>query len=100
MFIVDKLLKSIKSLPVYAVAGVDLIDKTLSLIKDGNISEALIAAGKIPQTSLGCAVWTTEEKKKLVEGAAHHNNDIEEISDEIEGKTLADIVKRYYMVIG
>lgn len=96
----DKLLKDIKALPVYTAAGVDLIDKTLSLIKDGNIAEALLAAAKVSQTDLGHAIWTGEERKKLVEGAAHHNNDIEEIADEIETKTIADIVKRYYMILG
>lgn len=96
----DKLLNDTKALPVYKVAGVDLIDKVLSLVGTSSIAEAIPTARGITQTQLGHAIWSTEESTKLVQGVAHHNNDLEEISDEIETKSLSDIVKKYYILLG
>lgn len=98
--LVDTLLAEIRKLPTYAIAGVDLIDRTLALVRDGDTAAALTAARKLKQTDLGHAIWSKEDQTKLVEGAAHHGNDIEDIADEIESKSIADIVKRYYMVLG
>lgn len=97
---VDTLLSELRKLPTYAIAGVDLIDRTLALVRDGDTAAALTAARKLKQTDLGHAIWSKEDQTKLVEGAAHHGNDIEDIADEIESKSIADIVKRYYMVLG
>jgi hypothetical protein len=99
---VDKLVADVKKLPVYSQAGVDLIDRAVSLLTtgSGDSKSVLAAMAKVSQTELGHAVWSEADRKKLADGMARHGNDIEEISDMITSKKIKDVVKRYYIFLG
>ena len=90
---------SIKGLPAYKIAGVDLIDKGLSLIKGSDTTSALATIRKATGGSVGHPAWNEVDREKLVEGAAHFGNDIEEIADLLPNKRMGDVVKRYYIDI-
>ncbi|KAK4700557.1 hypothetical protein P7C70_g5687, partial [Phenoliferia sp. Uapishka_3] len=96
----DTFVRNIKELPLYATAGVDLIDRGLSFIRNDNTAAALVAARKATPGSVGHPGWTQAERDLLTEGALHHGNDIDEISAEIPTKKIGDVVKRYYISIG
>ncbi|BGP15912.1 putative PHD type zinc finger protein with BAH domain-containing protein [Rhodosporidiobolus nylandii] len=91
-----------KKLKSYANAGVDLLNRAVQLItaNDGDVPATIAALRKTTLSSMGHASWTEEEKRKLADGAAQHNNDIEEIARQIETKKMGDVVKRYYIHIG
>ncbi|KAL8280660.1 hypothetical protein RQP46_006983 [Phenoliferia psychrophenolica] len=95
----DSLVSSIKGLPAYKMAGVDLIDKGLSLVKNGDTSTALAGVRKATAGSVGHPAWNEADREKLVSGAAHFGNDIEEIWDTLPTKKIGDVVKRYYIDI-
>lgn len=96
----DELLVDVKKLPHYHEAGVDLINRAFSLLKDGDTRAALAGAKKTKLKDLGHATWTLDEKAKLADGASHHGNDIEQIVEGIKTKKNADVVKRYYIHVG
>ena len=87
-------------LPLYQIAGVDLIDKALSQFDPLNLASILPKLKKIKQTDLGFTVWSDYEIEDFIEVVAHHGNDIEAIVGELKTKSIADVVRRYYMVVG
>lgn len=101
---VDEVVAKVKKLPVYAHAGVDMIDRAISLLNNGNggvDSETVLQmVGKLSQAELGFPVWSELDKKRLRDCIAHHGNDIEDIADKIPSKKIKDVVKRYYIVHG
>lgn len=70
------------------------------MLETSTPSAALFKSKKIKQTELGHAMWTDFEIEDFGEAALHHGNDIEAISDEMRSKSIADIVKRYYIFLG
>ncbi|GAA6027490.1 hypothetical protein JCM8097_007887 [Rhodosporidiobolus ruineniae] len=100
--ILDDLFAQVKKIRSYSTSGVDLLNKAVQLIQthNGDIASTIAALRKVTLQSLGHAGWSEEEKRKLVEGAEHYNNDIEEIAAMIPTKKMGDVVKRYYIHIG
>ncbi|KAM0752172.1 hypothetical protein T439DRAFT_324248 [Meredithblackwellia eburnea MCA 4105] len=96
----DEFVDAIRQLPVYEVAGVDLIDRGLGLVHEGDTEKALDDTREVSSVEIGHAVWTEAELKLLSDGARAHGNDIEEIADEIPTKAIGDVVKKYYIDIG
>lgn len=83
--------------PMYASCGVEVINKALAYLAE-NDPETSIA--KLKKLRPPLAPWSDSEKKHLLDGVADHGNDLEAIAGNIKTKSLADIVKRYYMFLG
>ncbi|CDR48211.1 RHTO0S16e03642g1_1 [Rhodotorula toruloides] len=97
-----ELFERVKKTSMYQTCGVDVLNRAVSLIeqKEGNVNDTIAALRKVLISSLGHASWNEEEKRKLVEGAQQHHNDIEEIAKMIKTKKMSDVVKRYYVHVG
>ena len=88
-------------MPAYAAAGVDLIDRALTLLEGAtSTASALNKMKKIKGIDLGHAAWTEYEAEDLNDAVAYHGNDIESVAKEVKSKTLQEIVNRYYISIG
>lgn len=89
-----------KRLPIYAQAGVDVINRSLAYLFENDIPTSLLKIKKIRQIAIGHNIWTDEERASLIEGVAHHGNNLSSIAESIPTKSISDIVKRYYICIG
>jgi pyruvate/oxaloacetate carboxyltransferase len=101
---VDEVVAKIKTSRVYSNVGVDMIDKAISLLYEGEgdvDGETVIEAmSRFTQQDLGFPVWGETDRKRLIDGIKNYGNDIEDIADTISSKKIKDVVKRYYIVHG
>lgn len=98
--LVDAFVSRVKALPCYVQSGVDLINRSLSYLADNDLDTCIVKAKKLRPVVLGHEPWSIAEIDALQEAVAHHGNNLESIADELKSKSLADIVKRYYITLG
>lgn len=97
---IDTFLATVRKLPAYASAGVDLIDKALSYLDGSNVASALNRTRKVKGVDLGHAVWNDFEEADFIECVAYHGNDLERVELENKTKTMEEIVQHYYITLG
>lgn len=98
---VETYLASVRKLPAYASAGVDLIDRALgSLEGAASPTAALAKIKKVKALDLGHPMWTEYEIEDMNDSVAYHGNDIEMVAKEVKSKSLSEIVNRYYISLG
>ncbi|ORY92456.1 hypothetical protein BCR35DRAFT_297872 [Leucosporidium creatinivorum] len=102
--VLDEVVAKIKSSRVYSHVGVDMIDRAISMLYEGeggvDGNTVLEAMSRLTQQDLGFPVWGETDRKRLIDGIKQYGNDIEDIADTIPSKKIKDVVKRYYIVHG
>ncbi|SGZ28370.1 BQ5605_C027g10323 [Microbotryum silenes-dioicae] len=102
--LLDEVVEEVKRMILYRHAGVDALNRVLSLLvldDKHEVATALDAMRKLTQNDLGFPPWTEADRKKLSDGVQKHLNDIEEIRKSLlPNKKMRDVVKRYYIHMG
>lgn len=89
-------MEKIRELPLYQLAGVDLLDKAIQYWTS-DPETALEKATALEQEDLDIPFWTDSEKSKVDHGLEQWQDDLEEIAIKLPKKTLAELVNFVYL---
>ncbi|KAK4056046.1 putative PHD type zinc finger protein with BAH domain-containing protein [Microbotryomycetes sp. JL221] len=100
--LMDATIEKTKQMPIFKRAGVDALDRALSLLMEcmGNKEVALGKISTVTQAQLGHALWSEADKRKMNAALVSHESDLQAVAKAIPGKRTKDVVKRYYIHIG